>query len=175
MAKAANCSLANRWNRPVVEGRDKGNRTDRNFLSRLSCLNREGKHDAFHFRQFLAGLKITPDLSVLVGETAESLALHDRDILYHGAWLFIVAYREVAHRLDQSFIFPRLVLRNFNLHRILKSCCPELAGQQPTDSDCHALHPCPYQVLLGNTEGKWISFKKSEFILCQNRCSSFSG
>ena len=45
-------------------------------------LNRKCGYHAFHFRQFLARLKVAPDILVPVGQAAEPVALHDGHTFY---------------------------------------------------------------------------------------------
>jgi hypothetical protein len=92
-------------------------------------LNREGEHDALHSGQRLAALEIAPDFSIAVGEASKPFALHDREVLDRGGVRFFVfAYGKVTHGLDRDCFFRRLLLLNFNLHKILKAAAQSSQG-----------------------------------------------
>jgi hypothetical protein len=106
-------------------------------------LNRKFKHNAFDLRQFFSGLKIAPCLRIPISETAESFALNNRDFFYRGSGLvhnsvFVFTCVSVAHGLDCRWFVPRRKIERCIL-KVLTSCCPELAGQQPDRPG----FPCP--------------------------------
>lgn len=111
-----------------ANGETRKREPDETFLPEQCWSDGEGKDDVFHVRQWLAGLKIAPYVSVPVGEATKSLALHHREIFDRGVRFFFFAYGKVAHGLDHGCFYRRLLLWDFNLHKILKAAAQSSQG-----------------------------------------------
>src|SRR6185437_3884108 len=94
--------------------------------------NRKCLDDVLDAGQFSAGVKVAPGVGILIGKTAEAIALYHGDIFDGGMrlalGLIIVFSGSVGHALI-GFLVSGWIHQTVGLIKISKSCCPELAGQ----------------------------------------------